>query len=61
MELRNKQIIMETTNVCDAHCVICPREKFTQKLQAMDMDLFKKIIDDAAQYNLQSIDNITNE
>ncbi len=56
MELRNKQIIMETTNICDAHCVICPREKFTQKLQAMDMDLFKKIIDDASQYGLESID-----
>jgi radical SAM protein with 4Fe4S-binding SPASM domain len=56
MELRNKQIILETINICDAHCVICPREKFTQKPQAMDMGLFKKIIDDAAQYNLESID-----
>lgn len=56
MELKNKQIIVETTNICDAHCVICPREKFTQKLQAMDMGLFKKIIDDAAQYDLESID-----
>ena len=56
MELRNKQIIIETTNICDAHCVICPREKFTQKLQAMDMGLFKKIIDDAAQYELESVD-----
>jgi len=56
MKLKNKQIIVETTNVCDAHCVICPREKFTQKLQAMDMGLFKKIIDDASQYDLESID-----
>jgi radical SAM protein with 4Fe4S-binding SPASM domain len=56
MELKNKQIIIETTNICDAHCVICPREKFTQKLQAMDMGLFKKIIDDAAQYDLTSVD-----
>lgn len=56
MKLKNKQIIIETTNICDAHCVICPREKFTQRLQAMDMGLFRKIIDDAAQYELESID-----
>lgn len=56
MELKNKQIIIETTNVCDAHCVICPREKFKQKPQAMDMGLFKKIIDDASQYDLESVD-----
>ncbi len=56
MELKNKQVIIETTNVCDAHCVICPREKFKQKPQAMDMGLFKKIIDDAVQYKLESVD-----
>lgn len=56
MELKNKQIIIETTNICDAHCVICPREKFHERLQAMDMGLFKKIIDDAAQYDLESVD-----
>lgn len=56
MELRNKQIIVETTNICDAHCVICPRELYDQKPRMMDMGLFRKIIDDAAQYDLESID-----
>ncbi len=56
MELNDKQLLIETTNLCDAHCVICPRETFTRKLQSMDMDLFKKIIDDAVQYNLKTID-----
>ena len=56
MELKNKQILIETTNVCDAHCVICPREKYTRKPQCMDMGLFEKIIDDAKQYKLTSID-----
>lgn len=56
MQLKNKQIVIETVNICNAHCIICPREKFTQKPQAMDMGLFKKIIDDAAQYELESID-----
>lgn len=56
MELRNKQIIVETTNLCSAHCIICPRELYTQRLRIMDMQLFKKIIDDAAQYSIESID-----
>lgn len=56
MELKNKQIIIETTNICDAHCVICPREQFKSKLRSMDMGLFKKIIDDGAQYEIESID-----
>lgn len=56
MELKNKQITIETTNFCPAHCTICPREKYTQKLGIMDFDLFKKIIDDATQYNITSYD-----
>ena len=56
MELKNKHISIETTNLCPAHCTICPREQLTQKLGIMDFDLFKKIIDDAAQYNIASLD-----
>lgn len=56
MELKNKQITIETTNLCSAHCTICPREKYIQKLGIMDFGLFKKIIDDAAQYNITMLD-----
>jgi radical SAM protein with 4Fe4S-binding SPASM domain len=56
MELKNKQIIIETTNICSAHCVICPREQYDQKPCTMDMKLFEKIINDAVQYNIESID-----
>ena len=56
MELRSKQITIETTNICTANCIVCPREKFTQKLQIMDFNLFKKIIDDAAQYSIECVD-----
>jgi radical SAM protein with 4Fe4S-binding SPASM domain len=57
MQLKNSQLIIETTNICQAHCVTCPREKFTQKPKIMDLDLFKKIVDDASQYNLESLDS----
>lgn len=48
-------ITIETTNICPAHCVVCPREQFTQKLGIMDFRLFKKIIDDASTYNIKSV------
>ena len=49
-------INIENTNRCTAKCVICPREKFTQKLDSMDFELYKKIIDDASQYNIKTLD-----
>lgn len=48
-------ITIETTNICTAHCIVCPREEFTQKLGIMDFELFKKIIDDASTYNVKSV------
>ncbi len=56
MELKSKHISIETTNLCPAHCTICPREQLTQKLGIMDFDLFKKIVDDAAQYDITTLD-----
>lgn len=56
MEIKSKQLIIETTNLCDAHCVTCPREQFTQNPQSMAMDLFKKIVDDASQYEINVVD-----
>lgn len=56
MELKSKQVIIETTNLCDAKCVTCPRESFTQKPHTMDMGLFKKIVDDAARMGIESVD-----
>ncbi len=48
-------ITIETTNICTANCVTCPREQFAQKLGMMDFKLFKKIIDDASTHNIKSI------
>lgn len=56
MKLKSKHISIETTNLCSAHCTICPREQLTQKLRIMDFDLFKKIVDDAAQYDITMLD-----
>lgn len=55
MVKNTKHLTIETTNICPAHCVVCPREQFTQKLGIMDFKLFKKIIDDASAYNIKLV------
>ena len=37
-------IMIENTNCCNSHCVMCPREKLTRKSGFMDFGLFEKII-----------------
>ncbi len=37
-------ILIENTNCCNAHCVMCPREKLTRKPGVMAFALFEKII-----------------
>lgn len=41
-------IHIESTNLCNASCIICPREKLTRKTGIMDSGLFNKIIDECA-------------
>lgn len=39
---------IETTNVCNADCVFCPYSVMHRPKGTMDLDLFKRIIDEAA-------------
>ncbi|TAN58903.1 hypothetical protein EPN16_08335 [bacterium] len=39
-------IHIESTNICNASCIICPREKLSRKTGIMDFGLFSKIIDE---------------
>lgn len=43
---------IENTNACNARCIICAREKMTRPVGVMSFDLFKKIIDECAKYNI---------
>lgn len=45
-KLETEHITIETTNVCNANCVFCPREKYDFRPDIMSMELWKKIIDD---------------
>lgn len=48
-----KHLQVETTNICNAECQFCPHDKF-EKFGYMEESLYRKIIDDASQYNLIS-------
>jgi glycosyltransferase involved in cell wall biosynthesis/pyruvate-formate lyase-activating enzyme len=46
---------LETYNVCNLRCVMCPYRDMTREKVLMSMELFKKIIDDAAKSGIREI------
>lgn len=48
-----KHLQVETTNICNASCIFCPHDKYN-KFGVMADGLYRKIVEDAAQYNLIS-------
>jgi len=47
-EMRSKKPVVydaETTNACNMKCIMCPRNLMTRPITLMDMELFKKILD----------------
>jgi len=46
---------VETTNLCNAHCTICPRETIDRKLEQMDQELFEKIIKEATENDCKTL------
>ncbi|MFC2039359.1 radical SAM/SPASM domain-containing protein [Chloroflexota bacterium] len=59
--IRNKashglaEMDIEPYNVCNLRCVMCPYPRMTREKIQMSMDLFKKIVDDAARNNIRGI------
>jgi sulfatase maturation enzyme AslB (radical SAM superfamily) len=46
---------IETTNACNARCVICPHRQIQRPIQRMDDDLFTAIVDECAAEGCQEI------
>ena len=44
---------VETTSVCNAHCVFCPHERLVH-VGHMEQGLYEKIVRDAGQYDLKT-------
>ncbi len=39
---------IESTNLCNAKCVFCPRDEMHRQQGVMDMDLYRKVVDECA-------------
>jgi MoaA/NifB/PqqE/SkfB family radical SAM enzyme len=50
-----KVVYAETTNACNATCVMCPRDSMQRTIGIMPMDLFKKIADECAEWGVEEI------
>lgn len=48
-------IQIEATNICNARCVFCPRDRMERKQGVMDMRLYRKIVDEAAALGIGSV------
>lgn len=49
-------IQIEPTNYCNLECICCPVPQMSRKRGYMGFDLFKKIIDEAAQIGVKQVD-----
>lgn len=45
-------VYIETTNKCNAKCIMCPHDKMKRPLLTMSQDTFEKIIDGIKEYDL---------
>ncbi|MEI9941031.1 MAG: radical SAM protein [Pseudomonadota bacterium] len=53
---RRPQLInIEITAICDARCIHCPREAMDRSQRPMEMPLFKKLIDQAAELGVPDL------
>lgn len=46
---------IESTNICNAKCVFCPRDEMDRKQGIMDMALYRKIADEVAALGISNI------
>jgi sulfatase maturation enzyme AslB (radical SAM superfamily) len=46
---------IESTNICNAKCVFCPRDDMHRRQGVMDMDLYRKIVDECAALGIRHV------
>lgn len=46
---------IELNNNCNLSCIMCPRKNLTRKVQNLSWDVYKKIIDEAAELKISDI------
>ena len=46
---------IESTNICNAKCVFCPRDEMHRRQGVMSLDLFTKIVDECAELGITHV------
>ena len=46
---------IESTNLCNAKCVFCPRDEMHRKQGVMSFDLFRKVVDECAELGITHV------
>ena len=46
---------IESTNICNARCVFCPRDQMHRRQGVMDEALFRKVVDDCAALGIRHV------
>ena len=46
---------IESTNICNAKCVFCPRDEMHRRQGVMSWDLFRKIVDECAELGITHV------
>ena len=46
---------IESTNICNAKCVFCPRDDMLRKQGIMSFDLFRKVVDECAELGISHV------
>ena len=50
-----KVVYAESTNACNATCVMCPRDAMQRAIGIMPMDLFRRIADECADWGVEEL------
>ena len=46
---------IESTNICNAKCVFCPRDEMHRRQGVMSMELFRKVVDECAELGITHV------
>src|SRR3982750_2936536 len=46
---------IESTNICNAKCVFCPRDEMHRRQGVMSLELFKKVVDECAELGIRHL------
>jgi len=49
------EIHLESSSRCNSHCITCPRDKMMRELGELDRSLFKKAVEETANYKMDFI------